>query len=77
MHKLAVIEAFRGKGIAERMIDFAKDEVRLRGRRYLRLDCRTYRTGLVKYYLGKGFDLVIEREAHHGMASLFQWETPA
>eukprot|EP00949_MAST-11_sp_MAST-11-sp1_P001245 g1245.t1 len=72
VHKLAVVEECKGIGVADYLIDCAKKEVRKRGCRYLRLDCRTYRSGLVRYYTRKGFKLVGHRSVEHGEASLFQ-----
>ena len=74
LHKLAVVEECRGSGLADHMIEFSKQEVLRRGRKKLRLDCVTSRTGLVKYYKKKGFTLLEERQVYHGTASMFQME---
>jgi len=62
VHKLAVKRSAGGQGISAQIMDWAKDEARRRGRRYLRLDCRAERKGLCDLYESMGFRRHSERQ---------------
>lgn len=55
IHKLCVRRRFAGTGAASEMVEWAKQEVRRRGRRYLRLDCAADRPKLCSLYEKLGF----------------------
>ncbi|GGD78642.1 GNAT family N-acetyltransferase [Paenibacillus nasutitermitis] len=61
LHKLAVMSAYRKNGFAVEMLDWAKDLARLRGRRYVRLDCASDRPKLCGFYENNGFVRVREQ----------------
>jgi len=54
IHRLAVARRFAGRGFAHAMLRWAEDEVRARGRLYLRLDCEP-RAKLLALYAQAGF----------------------
>ena len=62
IHKLAVINAARKLGIADALIDFAKDECAARKIPTLRLDCDAMRPKQRKVYERNGFICVGEKE---------------
>lgn len=62
VHKLAVKRKFAGIGISGCMLDWAKAQVRQRGRKYLRLDCIADREKLIGFYEGEGFVKVDEKK---------------
>lgn len=61
LHKLCVLNEFRGLGISKMMVEFAKSECRSRGIRFLRLDTGLYKHKLCKHYEGMGFVKVGEK----------------
>jgi ribosomal protein S18 acetylase RimI-like enzyme len=62
VHRLAVAEGSHGQEIGRKVIDWAADETKNRGRKFIRLDCPTANTSLTDYYLGIGFELVEIKE---------------
>jgi GNAT superfamily N-acetyltransferase len=56
IHKLAVRLDARGMGVSQALIEFAKLEVRRRGRKFLRLDCRDH-AKIRSIYENAGFEL--------------------
>jgi GNAT superfamily N-acetyltransferase len=54
IHRLAVARKFAGLGYAHAMLDWAADEARAKGRRFLRLDCEP-RAKLLALYQGAGY----------------------
>ena len=54
VHRLAVARKFAGRGYAHAMLDWAANEVRARGRAFLRLDCEP-RPKLLALYRSAGF----------------------
>lgn len=55
VHGLAIRNDVRGQRVGERMLEWAKDSIRSRGRRYLRLDCDAGNVALRRYYETRGF----------------------
>lgn len=55
VHKLCVVRQYAGIGISDKMIDFAKEECRRRGIKYLRLDTGWNRLKLCHHYEKLGF----------------------
>ena len=55
IHKLAVRRRFAGTKASNSMVEWAKEETRRRGRRYLRLDCAGDRPQLCAFYERLGF----------------------
>ncbi|MFK8186041.1 MAG: GNAT family N-acetyltransferase [Phormidesmis sp.] len=60
IHKLSVVPDYQGKGLAAQMVDFAKNEVKGQGLRWLRLDCHSDRNRLRNFYERLGFKAVRE-----------------
>lgn len=61
VHKLAVRREFAGKGISAFMLDWAKEQAKSRGCRYLRLDCIADRKKLCDIYEKQNFVKIDER----------------
>jgi ribosomal protein S18 acetylase RimI-like enzyme len=55
LHKLTVSRESAGSGLGRRLLDWALDEARARGRVRLRLDCVASNTVLRRYYRAAGF----------------------
>jgi ribosomal protein S18 acetylase RimI-like enzyme len=64
VHGLAVRPAFAGRAIGAKLIDFAAERARQRGRSLVRLDCMASNAKLRAYYAGLGFELVETRCVH-------------
>ena len=65
---LAVKPSFQHMGIAVKLMEFAENQARSRGIRYLRLDCRAEYADLVNFYLKRGYiqvDLFNEGDNHN------------
>ena len=62
VHKLAVKRKYSGMGISKYMLDWAKEQARFRGRKYLRLDCIANREKLCNLYRDYGFERVDEKQ---------------
>ena len=60
LHKLAVRRRFANQGLARQMLDFAVNETRAAGRRFLRLDCAP-RPKLCRVYESAGFQFHSDR----------------
>jgi GNAT superfamily N-acetyltransferase len=56
LHRLVVARAHAGTGLGRRLLAWARDEARARGRRSLRLDCVASNTFLRRYYSDAGFE---------------------
>lgn len=64
VHQLAVKDGYHGRGIGEKLLDWAGQQAVKRGRRLVRLDCPPTNTGLRTYYETHGFTWVKNREIH-------------
>ena len=65
VHRLAVARRFAGRGFAHAMLRWAEDEVRAKGRLYLRLDCEP-RMKLLALYQNAGFARIDPRPIQVG-----------
>jgi len=71
IHKIAVADAFTGQGMVYKMLAFATEEARRRGKTKLRLDCRIDRTKVRAIYDRFGFRTVGEKKLfgwYHGVS---------
>ncbi len=57
LYGLAVHPRARGQAVGERLLAWAEEHVRQRGRSYLRLDCVASNVGLRRYYGACGYHL--------------------
>ena len=75
-YKLIVRRTHAGRGIGDRLMDWAGDRAGREGRRWLRCDCDRRNTRLHAYYVSRGFELVrvVERPDRQSGA-LFQRPT--
>jgi ribosomal protein S18 acetylase RimI-like enzyme len=55
VHRLAVLRSAGGRGVGRALLGWAEDIARVRGRRYLRLDCVSDDEPLRRYYERAGF----------------------
>ena len=74
LHKLAVIPAFQGSGVASEMLNFAAARARTLQKRYLRLDCAAERPKLCAFYEQHGFRWVGKRTVEGFEAALYERE---
>ena len=75
VHRLAVARKFAGRGFARAMLDWSEDEVRSRGRRFLRLDCEP-REKLLGLYRSAGFVPVDSKPIQVGPHFVVRHEKP-
>jgi len=75
VHRLAVARKFAGRGFARAMLDWSEDEVRSRGRRFLRLDCEP-REKLLGLYRSAGFVPVDSKPIQVGSHFVVRHEKP-
>ncbi|HPJ22076.1 MAG TPA: GNAT family N-acetyltransferase [Clostridia bacterium] len=74
VHKLAVRRKYADMGISRYMLDWAKEQTKLRGRKYLRLDCIADRKKLAGFYEGEGFVRVDEKRVlQHFMSARYEY----
>lgn len=71
-HKLAVVPAFQGSGVASAMLSFARARARTHGKRYLRLDFAAERPKLRAFYERHGFRRSGERTVEGFDAALYE-----
>jgi ribosomal protein S18 acetylase RimI-like enzyme len=67
IHKLAVHRCFAGRGLGQRLIDWATTRAAERGKQFLRLDCMATNPGLCRFYENLGFTL-------HGQKMIGTWK---
>lgn len=72
IHKLAVRRAHAGRGFANRMLDFAAEHTRSRGRKWLRLDTDATRPKLREFYERAGFTPVGFKSLGHLHLALYE-----
>lgn len=72
LHKLAVIPAFQGSGVAAAMLAFAAARARTLQKRYLRLDCAAERPKLCAFYERHGFRWIGECTVEGFEAALYE-----
>lgn len=62
VHKLTVTPSVQGTGMGTPMLNYASARARMRGKRYLRLDCAAERRKLRAFYERHGFCCVGEQD---------------
>lgn len=73
MHKLCVRREYSGKGLSQKMVEFAVEECRRRNVGYLRLDAGWYKEKLHNLYESLGFEMVGKIElGDRGEFALFE-----
>ncbi len=72
VHTLAVERACAGNSIGLALLDWAAEQVRVAGRKFLRLDCMAENPALRDYYTRAGFTLQGEASKHGWKAALFE-----
>ncbi len=55
IHAFAIRRAIGGRRVGERVLEWAVEQIRARGRRYARLDCVASNQALCRYYEVRGF----------------------
>jgi ribosomal protein S18 acetylase RimI-like enzyme len=73
VHSFAVRRRCAGLGLGKRILDWAADQARAQGKRYLRLDCMHENPGLRQYYASAGFRFLGQHPQHTWYA-LFEKE---
>lgn len=79
IHRLAVREGIKTKGVGSQIIDWASDQVAKRHRQFLRLDCNIQNTKLCAYYDKQGFTRAdIRRRSEDGyVTALYERQVAA
>lgn len=72
VHSLAIRPHLHGQRLGQTLLDWAKAQVRHRGRRYLRLDCVATNQRLRQYYTQLGFRPCGEATAGDFTGALFE-----
>jgi protein-tyrosine phosphatase len=72
VHALAVRRAYAGRGLGERLLDWAEAQAAAAGRGYLRLDCMSDNAVLREYYERLGFEPRGEAVLDDFEATLFE-----
>ena len=72
IHKLCVRRKYAGKGIAQKMIDYAIKECKTRTIKCLRLDCDADRIKLISLYKSLGFSKTAQRKMDEYTVALFE-----
>ena len=72
IHKLAVNRNFKGKGIGLELLRSAEEQIRSKGKRYVRLDCMADNTRLNQYYRDAGFIFVRRLDLEDWSANLYE-----
>lgn len=68
LHKVCVRREFAGKNMTLKMVEYAKEQCRARGVKYLRLDTGWDETKMKEIYRGLGFEIVKKLEYSNGKA---------
>jgi GNAT superfamily N-acetyltransferase len=76
VHRLAVTRDAHGRGIGRRIIEWADQQARARGKRFLRLDTGALNEALHRYYGDAGFELKDERVVGRWDVALFERAIP-
>ena len=74
VHTFAIRNGAHGQGVGVAMIEWAKQHVRERGKKFLRLDCWGENEPLKNYYTGLGFTLVRYVPEEDWVCATFQME---
>ena len=77
VHTMAVHRDYAGQGLGARLLDWAAEQVRINGRRYLRLDCRADNPTLSDYYERLGFTPVGSNGVGGTRVTLFEKDLDA
>lgn len=77
VHTLAIRPQLHGYQLGQVLLDWAKDHVRRRNRRYLRLDCVATNQRLRRYYTQLGFRPCGEATQGDFTGALFEFELKA
>jgi GNAT superfamily N-acetyltransferase len=72
VHSLAVRREYSGQGVGQQFLDWAVEEARRSGRRFLRLDCAADNRSLCAYYERAGFIPFGPIEVGHAVMLLFE-----
>jgi GNAT superfamily N-acetyltransferase len=72
IHKLSVRRAHAGRGLANRMLDFAGERARSQGKKWLRLDTDATRPKLREFYERSGFTHVGFKTLGHLQLALYE-----
>lgn len=77
LHRLVVVRAHTGQGLALQLIDAAAGEASQAGCEWLRLDCAADRPALRRLYTGAGFTLRDERTCLRWHVARFELALPS
>ena len=72
LHKLVVHRAYAGRGLGQRLLQWAERTTAAAGKRYLRLDSKAESAAMRAYYEGAGFSYRRDLSGRSWSASLFE-----
>ncbi|MGI2297964.1 GNAT family N-acetyltransferase [Paenibacillus sp. GXUN7292] len=72
IHKFAVNRKFKGKGIGSKLLRSAEEQIRDKGKKYIRLDCMADNNRLNQYYRDAGYQFVRRLDSEGWSAHLYE-----
>jgi len=72
IHKLAVDRKFKGLGIGHKLLRLAEDEIRKKGKKFIRLDCMADNIKLNQYYRDYGYQYIDRTDGEGWSANLYE-----
>lgn len=72
IHKLTVLNEFSHKGVGSKLLSFAEGVCLKMNINYLRLDCESKNTRLVKYYTSRDFEITYKKKIDIFDLTLFE-----
>lgn len=72
LHRLAVLPAYRGLQLGNRMIAFGENHAARKGKAGLRLDCVTHLDTLNAYYQRQGYCFIAEQDMGGRIVNLYE-----
>lgn len=72
IHDFAIHDSVRGQGVGAAMLEWAKEHIRARGKKLLRLDCVAHNAALNRYYRNVGLQYRGQAQDGNYVGSLFE-----
>jgi ribosomal protein S18 acetylase RimI-like enzyme len=72
IHRLAVNRQFIGKGIGLKLLRSAEEQIRIKGKKYIRLDCMADNKRLNQYYRDSGYQYIRRIDGEGWSAHLYE-----
>ena len=72
IHRLIVARDFKGRGFGRELLRYAEQQIRAKGNRFARLDCRSDNPKLCAYYENVGYVYQRSAETRWGLLNLYE-----